>query len=246
MATDPSVVGASRDGDPALHKREFLITRKGYDREEVKAYLAEIEASLCELETWARHAQARLAIAEEKSDSIDEVDKAMMAVFEAKERVLAKARLQAERIEALAMKKARTDAGIAGDGIIAEAQEEARRIVEAALATTTPVSQHELLESGRAQADRLVEEAHDEADRLIREARAEAGKEPDQLGSELESTPQADDDNGGELVVLIDDRDLEQRRSRYERTSAGLPSIGEDAGNVVRIVERLREKPERS
>jgi vacuolar-type H+-ATPase subunit H len=153
----------------------------------------------------------------------------MMAVFEAKERVLAKARIQAERIEAVAMKKARTDAGIAGDGIIAEAQEEARRIVEAALATTTPVSQDELLESVRAQADRLVEEAHEEGGRLIQEARAEAGKEPDQLGSELDSTPQRDANNAGELVVPIDDRDLEWRRSRYERTSAGLPRIGEDA-----------------
>jgi vacuolar-type H+-ATPase subunit H len=168
----------------------------------------------------------------------------MMAVFEAKERVLARARLQAERIEAVAMKKARTDAGIAGDGFITEAQEEARRILEAALATTTPIAQDELLESARVHADRLVEEAHEEASRLIRKARAEASKESDRQG-ELESTPQADD-NGGELVVLIDDRNLEQRRSRYERTSAGLPSIGEDVNNVVRIVERLRRKPERS
>ena len=112
MATDPSVVETSRDGAPALHEREFSITRRGYDREEVRAYLAEIEVNLCELEAWARRAKARLAIAEEKDDSIDEVDKAMMAVFEAKERVLAKARLQAERIEAAAMKKARADAGI--------------------------------------------------------------------------------------------------------------------------------------
>jgi hypothetical protein len=38
MATDPSVVEASRDGAPALHEREFSITSKGYDREEVRAY----------------------------------------------------------------------------------------------------------------------------------------------------------------------------------------------------------------
>lgn len=244
MATDPSVVEASRNGAPALHEREFAITRKGYDQQEVKAYLAEIEANLRELEDWARRANARLAVAEDNSGSIDEVDRAMMAVFEAKERVLAKAHLQAERIEAAAMKKARTDAGIAGDWIIAEAQEEARRIIEAALATT-PVSQDELLESARVQADRLAEEANEGASRLIREARAEASNEPNQLGPELESKPQADED-GGELVVLIDDRNLDQRRSRYERTSADLPSIGEDANNVVRIVERLRGKPERS
>jgi hypothetical protein len=42
--------------------REFAVVPMGYDREQVKAHLGEVEASFRELERWAEEAKARLKI----------------------------------------------------------------------------------------------------------------------------------------------------------------------------------------
>ena len=105
MTDKPSVTKDSPDLPDALDKREFSVVRKGYDQKEVKAFLAEIEANFRELEKWAEQTNARLAIAKE-NDSNDEVDEAMIAVFDAKERMFERARLQAEKIEADARERA--------------------------------------------------------------------------------------------------------------------------------------------
>lgn len=243
MANEPSVVKGSREGFPALDEREFSLARNGYDREQVKAYLAEIEANLRELEDWAVRTKARLALAEEKNDAVAGADEAMVAVFEAKERVLAKARLQGEKLQAEARDMARADAEVTGAEIIAEAREEALRIVRTAMATTIPATEDELLESARGQADRLIQQAREEAARVTHEARNEAAGEQDPLAPSREAMPEDGEGHEYELSVVIDDRDLEERPSRYERNSAGLPSIGDDASNVVKLMERLRKKP---
>ena len=105
MTDKTSVTKGSPELPESLDKREFSVSRKGYDKKEVKTFLAEIEANFRELEKWAEQTKTRLAIAEEK-DSKDEVDEAMIAVFDAKDRVLERARLQAEKIEADARERA--------------------------------------------------------------------------------------------------------------------------------------------
>jgi len=43
--------------------REFAVVLMGYDREQVNAYLGEVEASFRKIERWAEEAKARLRIA---------------------------------------------------------------------------------------------------------------------------------------------------------------------------------------
>jgi len=43
--------------------REFAVVPMGYDREQVSAYLGEVEASFRKIERWAEEAKARLKIA---------------------------------------------------------------------------------------------------------------------------------------------------------------------------------------
>ncbi len=83
--------------------------------------------------------------------------------------------------------------------------------------TSGSAPQDELLESTRARADRPIQEAHEEADRLVHGAREEASEQHYQMGPERDSVHEADDGGGEELAVIIDDRDLAPRRSRYQR-----------------------------
>ena len=48
----------------------------------------------------------------------------MVAIFEAKERVLKRAQLKADRIEAEATERARVDAEVVAAGIVAEARDD--------------------------------------------------------------------------------------------------------------------------
>ncbi len=52
---------------------------------------------------------------------------------------------------------------------------------------------------------------------MVHEASAEASREQDRPEPQSESVPESDDDGTENLVVIIDDRDLEHPRSRYQR-----------------------------
>ncbi len=196
MTDKTSVTKGSPDLPEALDKREFSVSRKGYDKKEVKAFLAEIEANFRELEKWAEKTKTRLAIAEEK-DSKDEVDEAMNAVFDAKDRVLERARIQAEKIEADARERAAAiesgasvpaDVDQAAAALLADAERRAAEIIadadrraaevtaviagmiEATQATTTPVTEESILETARAGVDRLIQDGRGEAATLVQKA----------------------------------------------------------------------------
>ncbi len=209
------------DGSAGVDDRVFPVVRKGYDIGQVKAYLSEVEASFREWERWAEEAKARFKIAEEKARDTDEVDEAMLAVFAAKDRIVEQGRLRAEQIEAEARERARVDYEDAAGAIIREAEEQARRIVQEA----------------REEADRVFGAARDEAEGLIAQAQANAAV--------------IEDRSGDTLVVDLTDRDgvdeadddSSLRRTRYERRSAALPSLGEDASKVLRSLEGLRKDP---
>jgi cell division septum initiation protein DivIVA len=225
--------------------REFLVVRKGYDKDQVKAYLGEVEASFRQLERWAEEAKARLRLAEEKGRRHYDVDEAMIAVFAAKDRVLERSRLRAERIEAEAREQAGADYEDAAAEIIEGAKEEARHIIAGAL-TSVRVQYESTLEEARAEADRMIQEARAEADRMIQEARAEA----DRLVARSQAIVAGSEDAVGDSLVVdlthdggadeAEDDDA-PRRTRYERRSAKLPSIGEDASDILRSLKSLRE-----
>ena len=221
-----------------MNDREFSVVRKGYDTVEVKAYLEEVESNFRELERWVEEIRARLAIAEKRSsDAAAEVDEAMVAIFAAKGRVLDRTRLIAGRIKDDAKVQARIDYEAETAAIIAEA-EEARHIVEGAAVTSARVQYESVLGEARAEADRMLEEARAEADRVITGERANV--------TGVEDAPR-----NHQVVDLTSDVALDQaedadddsaaRRTRYERHSAGLPSLGDDASAVLGSLGRFRE-----
>jgi DivIVA domain-containing protein len=192
----------------AVADREFSVVRGGYDREEVKAYLGEVETSFRQLERWVEEAKARLKIAEEKGRRPYNVVEPMLAVFAAKDRVLDRGRLQAERIKAEAREQARADYEDAAAAVIAEAAEEGRRIIE---------------------------EARGEVERLMAQPEANVTSSEDAAGDSL--VVDLTHDGGADEA----EDDGAPRRTRYERRSAKLPSIGEDASDILRSLESLRE-----
>ena len=94
-------------------KKEFSIVRKGYDPAEVEEYLAEYDVALRELEEYAarlKHelAEARNEIGRLQQAEQESIDKAMLAVFDAKERIMRRAYEKAQEIE----EEARIAAGL--------------------------------------------------------------------------------------------------------------------------------------
>ena len=90
------------------------MVRKGYDPVGVDAHLAEIDVAFRELEDYAARLKHELAEAKNEIKRLEaaeqeSVDKAMLAVFDAKERVLERARQKARDIE----NEARIAAGLA-------------------------------------------------------------------------------------------------------------------------------------
>jgi DivIVA domain-containing protein len=47
----------------SIDEREFAISRKGYDKREVRLFLGELETNFRELEEWAHEAKRRLQLA---------------------------------------------------------------------------------------------------------------------------------------------------------------------------------------
>ena len=319
MADRPSVSNKSPKLPGALDEREFSTSRKGYDKKEVKAFLAEIESNFRELESWAEDTKARLALAEDNDGNKQEVDEAMLAVFDAKDRILERARLQAEKIEgdardraarieagavsvsggdddaaatladaerraaeiiadadrraaevstviaaegdtialvqerdrlagevaqltnALAaaqatpdelgenvavlhrerdellaqIEAARADQANVGAGAIAEAQEEARRIIEAAQATAMPATEESILDAARAESDRVVQNARAEASTLMQKA-ARNVEESDALKSSLAARVALLDSDGASGAAVAEQLQLSAQQQADE------------------------------
>ncbi len=106
-------------------------------------------------------------------------------------------------------------------------QEEARRIIEAALATTRPVTGESILEAARREADHMTQDAPAETERMMEQSQANVTSSQDAAGDSLvvDLTHDAGTDEAEE--------DGAQSLTRNERDSAMLPSIGEDASDVT-------------
>ena len=220
-------------GFAAVDEQEFPVVRKGYDKDRVRAYLGEVETAFRGLEQWADEARARLEIAQEESSVRPDVDEAMIAVFAAEDRVMARGRRRADTIEAEARDQARADYEDAATEIIEEAKNKARRIIEAALVTSERFQYESILGEARAEADRIIEEARLEAGRLI----------------EQSQTKVTDHDPASDILVidLRTENDIQPETanqplepSRYERRSAKLPSLGEAAADILKSMGNVR------
>jgi DivIVA domain-containing protein len=153
-----------------IDEHQFSMNRRGYDKAEVKAYLQDLEQAFRELEGHSRRTALRVEelesdLAKARATERVSVDNAMMAVFDAKDRILERARRRAEEIEEAAQVQASQIRNTAttqmggGDGAGS---------AEIAAAT--------------AQADEILASARRESDRL----RSEATNDPDQdLEAEL-------------------------------------------------------------
>jgi cell division septum initiation protein DivIVA len=84
-------------------KKEFSIARKGYDPAEVDEYLAEYDAAFRDLEDYAARlkqelAEVRLQVGRLEAAEKESVDRAMLVVFDAKERIIERAKERAQEI----------------------------------------------------------------------------------------------------------------------------------------------------
>lgn len=99
MVTDEPI--ATDEGVPS---KEFSTVRKGYNPIEVDEYLAEVDVAFREFEEYAARlkqelAEAKIEMARLEASEQASIDGAMIAVFDAKERIMERARLRAQEIE---------------------------------------------------------------------------------------------------------------------------------------------------
>ncbi len=258
------VTGEQRAVEEASAQKEFSIVRKGYDPAEVDAQLAEYDEALSELEEYvarlsrelqdAKHEVARMHAAEK-----DAVEKAMGAVFDAKERIIDRAMAKAREIE----EQARSTAGVAtadhpltaadvhdmdhaelvpaaSDGLEASAGAGPNDVLQQMLTEAETIRTR--LDVGLAaafdQMEQMQQDAEQRATSLLDDARQEAER--------LRATAAV---SAAETIIEVklpgDDpaTNDRSRQSRYSRNSAGLPRIGEDGeASVLEEMNGLRNK----
>jgi len=152
-----------------IDEKRFRLARRGYDKREVRAYLEDLEQAFRELEGHARRSSQRVAdlehdLADARATEKVSVDNAMMAVFDAKDRILERARRRADEIEE-------------------QAHSEAGRIKAAAISGASASGSGEVA-AASAQADEIVASARREADRIRRDAEEGATRD---LEAELDA-----------------------------------------------------------
>lgn len=153
-----------------IDERKFSLSRRGYDKREVQSYLEDLEQAFRELEGHARRTAQRVAdlerdLSEARASEKVSVDNAMMAVFDAKDRILERARRKADEIEE-------------------EAYAEASRIKSAAIADVAGSGGSGEMAAATAQAEEIILSARKEADRIRREAEGESARD---LEAELDA-----------------------------------------------------------
>ena len=132
----------NKDGFDGLDDRDFSLTRRGYDRDEVRAYLRKVDAQFRDLSLRAQDSKVRLEQAEYelgklKTEQSQSVDTAIAAVLDAKDRILERARKQAAQIEEEARQNAQFLGAAAAEPeeMISAAREQAAEIIREAQAT---------------------------------------------------------------------------------------------------------------
>lgn len=221
-----------------IDEHTFSLSRRGYDRTEVKSYLQDLEQAFRELEGHSRRQAQKLAdlerdVSQARATEKVSVDNAMLAVFDAKDRILERARRKAEEIE----DDAHLEAGRIREAALREAGGgEGAAAGEIAAAR---VQADEIVASARREADRLRDEVAPPSDAeleaeladmgsRLRRAHDETAAARDELDGarkrivELESRPAEQDDLTGkfaELELLVSDSREEATRLAGELES---------------------------
>ena len=246
-----------RAPDEVGAKQEFSIVRKGYDPVEVEQYLAEYDQAFRDLEEYATRLKHELTEARRKISRLetaeqDSIDNAMLAVFDAKDRIIQGAMEKARLIE----EQARAGVGLPpeepvapqdehpiGRELLAELSEvvgedsedgvDPNEVLQQMLQEAEAIRSR--LDSGLAaafdQMEKMQREAETRAEDMLAAARLEAARL--RAAGRPATEPSIE-------VTLTDD---EERPSRYSRNSAGLPRIGgEDGSSVLAKMNSLRAR----
>ncbi|MET0802187.1 MAG: DivIVA domain-containing protein [Actinomycetota bacterium] len=141
MSTGDQELPLAASGEQ-IRQREFATVRRGYDPEQVRAYLVTLAARVDSLERDLAEAQTRLRDAESapvaaattEEDPYEQISRRFASVLESAdteaERVVEQARSEAERIKHEAKARAE-EARIAGSQALTEAREESDRMLAA-------------------------------------------------------------------------------------------------------------------
>jgi hypothetical protein len=227
--------------------QEFTIVRKGYDPEEVDKRLAEYEEAVRDLEIHAarlKHElkEARMRISRLEQSEQESVDRAMLAVFDAKERILGQALERARKIEEAARLSA---------GLPTAPQPDNESSAEALIAPTPLILEDaadpqtvmqrmlEEAEAIRTRLDRGVAAAFEHMEQMQRAAEARAAELIAGVHREAEQLrgAAADEPSTAETAVTVnlagEDGVATERPSRYSRNRARLPRLGEEGETSV-------------
>lgn len=242
--------------------REFAIVRKGYDPAEVDKRLAEYEEAMHDLEVHAarlKHElkEARRRISQLEDAEKESVDRAMLAVFDAKERILERALERAREIEDQARLTAGLPVAPPGDG----AGRATTGAPEQTVATPVPglsgavgpeTIMQRMLDEAEAIRNRLDKGvaaafAHMEEMQRVAESRAaDLIADVRQEAAQLRSTAAEKECDGEPLVTVNlsgEGQPTAERPSRYSRNTAHLPRLGDNGGpSVLASLNGLRSK----
>ncbi|HLT68809.1 MAG TPA: ATP synthase F0 subunit B [Acidimicrobiales bacterium] len=165
-----------------IARRQFSTVRKGYDPQEVRAFLHEVSELVGRLQRSEAHERERAERAEERATRAEQLDEHRLVEILGEEtaRVLDAARAAAADIRAKAEESAAR--------MVREAQAEARAIVEQAEAEATAKRAEILAEADalRREAEAEVERQRAEGQEIVDEMRRTAEQERDRMISEGE------------------------------------------------------------
>lgn len=243
---------------------EFSTVRKGYDPAEVEKYLAEYDEAFRDLEEYAARLKrelhdAKLEIARLHAAEQDSIDAAMLAVFDAKDRIIQGAQERARQIEETARARAGTPHEPEPEVAVPEAaidesageppsdSDEPVAGPPSVVAQPTDVLQQMLqeAESIRNRLDDGLAAAFDQMDQMQRDAElraaallADARREASRIAAVGSASTEPT------IAVSLTDRATSSvRPSRYSRNSARLPRIGdEDGSSIMASMNSLRTR----
>ena len=129
------MVSAPNPSVGRIDETSFPIVRKGFDPREVIKYLRGVEESFQDLETWTQTLRHQLEEAERELSSAvgaeaGAVDTAMVAVFDAKDRIIERTTLEADRLMETTQIEARSIKDEA-ERLLSSAQSQAGRLKDA-------------------------------------------------------------------------------------------------------------------
>lgn len=166
---------SEQDGSDELSGQEFSLRRDGFDRDEVRTYLQNMDARYRDLLVRSEDATVRLEQTEHELDKLREnqqtsVDTVIMAVIEARDRILEQAHQRAREIEEEA-ESSTASSGHDPDPLLrGQAELEARGIIEAA-----ELAAKELIEAAEEEARAILGNAEEQAQDLLTLADETAG-----------------------------------------------------------------------